>query len=87
MLEQDTQERILNLICNDLAKDISRNDVTYESSLFDDFQLESIQLVELFTKLETEFAIEIDDDDMDFQYFLSINTLAAFVDSTVAKKS
>ena len=87
MTEHDTQERIINLICNDLAKVISRDDVSFESSLFDDFQLESIQLVELFTLLETEFSIEIDDDDMDFQHFVSVNTLAAFVNSVVAKSS
>ncbi len=84
MSENSTPERIMNLICNDLAKDISREDVTYESSLFDDFQLDSIQLIELFTKLETEFSVELDDDDMDFRHFMSVNTLSEFVDSVVS---
>lgn len=84
MTQLTTQERIINLICNDVAVGLSPDDITNESSLFDDVQLDSIQLVELFTKLEGEFSIELDDDDLDFQIFMSINSLAAFVDSTVA---
>ncbi len=87
MTQLTTQERIINLICNDVAVGLSADEVSNESSLFDDLSLDSIQLVELFTKLEAEFSIELDDDDLDFQYFASINSLAGFVDSMVASGS
>ncbi len=84
MTQLTTHERIINLICNDVAVGLSADEVSNESSLFDDLSLDSIQLVELFTKLEAEFSIELDDDDLDFQYFASINSLAGFVDTMVA---
>lgn len=84
MTQLTTHERIINLICNEVAVDLSVDDISNESSLFDDLNLNSIQLVELFTKLEGEFSIELDDDDLDFQHFASINSLAKFVDSVVS---
>ncbi len=83
MTQLTTHERIINLICNDVAVGLSVDEVSNESSLFDDLSLDSIQLVELFTKLEAEFLIELDDDDLDFQHFASVNSLASFVDTMV----
>lgn len=83
MTQETTHTRIINLICNDVAVDLSADDISNDSSLFDDLNLNSIQLVELFTLLEGEFSIELDDDDLDFQIFASINSLANFVDSVV----
>ena len=49
------------------------------SFLINDLQLDSIQMIELITKIETEFSIELDDEDFDFEAFSSIDTLTNFV--------
>ncbi len=73
MTEQNTQQQIINLICNDITVGISADDVSNETSLIDDLQLDSIQIIELVTRLEGEFSFEIDDEDMDFQHFSTID--------------
>ena len=84
MTTASTQNRIINLICNDIAVDLSAEDITAQSSLFDDLSFDSIKMIELLTKLEQEFEIELDDEDLDFQVFATINTLTTFVDSVRA---
>ena len=84
MTTASTQDRIINLICNDIAVDLSAEDITAQSSLFDDLSFDSIKMIELLTKLEQEFEIELDDEDLDFQVFATINTLTTFVDSVRA---
>ena len=84
MTTASTQDRIINLICNDIAVDLSAEDITAQSSLFDDLSFDSIKMIELLTKLEQEFEIELDDEDLDFQVFATINTLTTFVDSVKA---
>ncbi len=81
MTGQSTQQRIINLICNNIVVGVSADEVGNESSLIDDLQLDSIQIIELVTRLEDEFSFELDDEDMDFQYFSTIDTLAKFVES------
>jgi len=39
------------------------------------------------TLLEPEFSIELDDEDLDFQVFASVNTLAQFVNEQVAAQN
>ncbi len=87
MTQLTTHERIINLICNDVAVGLSVDEVSNESSLFDDLNLDSIQLIELITTVEVEFSIEVDDDDLDFQHFASVNSLAKFVNSLVSASS
>ena len=81
MSDQSTQQRIINLICEQIVVGVSVDEVNNESSLIADLQLDSIQMIELITKLEGEFSIEIDDEDMDFQIFSKVNSLAGFVES------
>jgi len=84
MTNSNTQDRIINLICTDIAVDLSSEDMTGQSSLFDDLNFDSIKVIELLTKLEEEFEIELDDEDLDFQVFASIDSLTKFVDSVRA---
>jgi len=84
MTNLNTQDRIINLICTDIAVDLSSEDMTGQSSLFDDLNFDSIKVIELLTKLEEEFEIELDDEDLDFQVFATIDSLTKFVDSVRA---
>jgi len=84
MTTDNTQDRIINLICTDIAVEFSADDISAQSSLFDDLSFDSIKMIELLTKLEQEFEIELDDEDLDFQVFATINSLTTFVDSVKA---
>lgn len=66
---------------------MSEDELTHTSSFFDDLNFDSIRLIQLLTLLEPEFSIEVDDEDLDFQVFASINTLAKFVDEQVAEQA
>ncbi len=85
MNEQTTHERIKKIICTDIAAGTSASDLNNDTSLFDDLQLDSIQLIELVTQIESEFSIDMDDEDMDFQHFATVHTLAEFVNGIVAR--
>ena len=87
MSQKSTQDRIIKLICSDVAVELSEDELTHKSSFFDDLNFDSIRLIQLLTLLEPEFAIELDDEDLDFQVFASINTLAQFVEAQVAEQS
>ncbi len=75
-----TNQRITRIICTDIAADQVADELSDETSLFDDLQLDSIQLIELVTLLENEFDIMLDDEDMGFEHFATISTLSSFID-------
>ena len=60
---------------------VSVDEVNNESSLINDLNLDSLQIMELITQMETEFDLELDDEDLDFEHFSTIDSLAAFVNS------
>ena len=80
MKDASIHERIKNLICDGLVVGVSRDDLHDNTSLINDLQLDSIQMIELITKLESEFDIELEDEDFDFEVFSTIDSLAVFVD-------
>jgi len=86
MSQKSTQDRIIKLICSEVAVEMSEDDLSHKSSFFDDLNFDSIRLIQLLTLLEPEFSIELDDEDLDFQVFASVNTLANFVDEQVAEQ-
>jgi len=81
--QPSTQDRIIKLICSEVAVEMSAEEIKHESSFFDDLNFDSIRLIQLLTLLEPEFSIEVDDEELDFQVFASINSLAKFVDEQV----
>ncbi len=81
MTEQNAQQQIINLVCENITIGISAGDIGKETSLINDLQLDSIQLIELATRLEQEFSMELDEEDLDFQHFSTIGTLASLVES------
>jgi len=85
MNNESTHHRLIKLIRSDIAVGTAADTVSNETSLFEDLQMDSIQLMELVTKIESEFSIDMDDEDMDFQYFATVNTLAEFVDGIVSR--
>ncbi len=80
MSDNAIQNRIKKLICDGLVVGVVYDDLKGESSLINDLQLDSIQMIELITKLEGEFSIELDDEDFDFEVFSTIDSLTKFVE-------
>ncbi len=80
MSDNAIQDRIKKLICDGLVVGVVYDDLKGESSLINDLQLDSIQMIELITKLEGEFSIELDDEDFDFEVFSTIDSLTKFVE-------
>jgi len=73
------QERIKTLICNDVLVGVSVDEINDDTKLIEDLHLDSIQMIGLITGLEGEFDIVLDDEDLDLEYFTTINSLADFV--------
>lgn len=59
----DITRRLQKLISDELAIDIDK--VLPDADLFDDLNFDSLDTVEMIISIESEFDIEIDDDDID----------------------
>ena len=59
----DVTRRLQKLISDELAIDIDK--VIPDADLFDDLNFDSLDTVEMVISIESEFDIEIDDDDID----------------------
>jgi acyl carrier protein len=81
MTEKTMQDRIINIICTEIMVGVSVEEVKNDSSLINDLHLDSLQIMELITQMEGEFELELDDEDLDFQHFSTVDSLAAFVSS------
>ncbi len=84
MSNNSIQDRIKKLICDGLVVGVAFEDLNGDSSLISDLQLDSIQMIELITKLEGEFSIELEDEDFDFEVFSTIDSLSSFVQAKQA---
>ena len=58
----DVKERVLRVVAE--ALDLRPEKVTLDASLIDDLGAESIDLLDIVFRLETEFGIEIKDDEL-----------------------
>ena len=74
-------QQIKRLISNEVLVGVNANEIDDEASLIADLHLDSIQMIELVTSLENEFSIELEDEDLDLQFFSTVKALAEFVQS------
>ena len=69
----EVQDKVVEIVCNQL--EISKEDVTPDSSLVEDLGADSHDTVELVMSIEEEFGLEIPDDEAE-----NITTIKSAVD-------
>ncbi len=77
MAEQETFERVRNIIVDQLGVDAS--EVTMDANFRDDLEADSLDLVELIMAFEEEFGGEISDEEA--QKIVSVGDAVRFLDS------
>ena len=69
----EVQDKVVEIVCNQL--EISKEDVTPDSSFVEDLGADSLDTVELVMAFEEEFGLEIPDDEAE-----NITTIKSAVD-------
>lgn len=80
MAESATQERVTEIICEQLG--VSREEVTLEASFIEDLGADSLDIVELVMALEEEYNTEISDEDV--EKIRTVKDVITYVDSQQA---
>ena len=84
MSDKTTQERIKDLIIEKVLVGVNPDEISNDSELVSELGLDSIQIIGLIGGLEEEFDIVLEDDDLDFELFSTINNLAKLVDAKLS---
>lgn len=69
-------EKVRDILCDQL--DIDEADVTMESSLTDDLEADSLDLVDLVMSFEDEFDVEIPDDAL--EQIKTVGDIVAYIE-------
>lgn len=85
MSELSTQDRIKNLIVDRVLVGVNPDEISNDSQLVAELGLDSIQIIGLIGGLEEEFDMVLEDDDLDFELFSTVNNLAKLVESKTSK--
>ncbi len=72
----DTFERIRELLAEQL--DIDEEKITMDSDILEDFEADSLDVVDMVMTLEDEFGVEIPDDDI--ENFHTVGDVVRFVE-------
>lgn len=68
-------EKVRSLLCDQL--DLEEDDVSMDSNIIDDFDADSLDVVDLVMSLEDEFGIEVPDDQI--EKFQTIGDVVHFI--------
>ena len=69
-------ERVREIICDQL--DLEEDAVTMESNIVDDFDADSLDVVDLVMSLEDEFGIEVPDDQI--ENFTTVGDVVRYIE-------
>lgn len=84
MSDKTVQERIKELIVEKVLVGVNPEEIDSESQLVSELGLDSIQIIGLIGGLEEEFDIVLEDDDLDFELFSTISSLAKLVEGKIS---
>ncbi|PCI73302.1 MAG: acyl carrier protein [Kangiella sp.] len=79
MSDNKIQDQIKALIVEKVLVGVDPAEISNDSELVAELGLDSIQIIGLIGGLEEEFDIVLEDDDLDFELFSTINNLAKLV--------
>ena len=79
MSDNKVQDQIKALIVEKVLVGVDPAEISNDSELVAELGLDSIQIIGLIGGLEEEFDIVLEDDDLDFELFSTINNLAKLV--------
>ncbi len=83
-MTQSVLEKLKEIIINELDVNLKLDDIDENVSLFEDgIGLDSVTIMEFISLIESKFDIQFSDEDLDFQQFKDLNTLAAFVTNKI----
>lgn len=75
-MDMETFDRIRELLAEQL--DIDAEKITMDSDILDDFEADSLDVVDMVMSLEDEFGVEIPDEDI--EKFRTVGDVVRFVD-------
>jgi acyl carrier protein len=73
------QDKVASIIKGHLGLDISAEALKQIENFLEEFDLNSVDALELLLKIENEFDIEIDDEDLNAELLKSVKTLSNYV--------
>ncbi len=79
MTEPTTQDKIKEMISNEVLVGVGVDEIGSDASLISDLAMDSIQMLALITGLENEFGFMLEDEDLDMENLSSVNKIAEFV--------
>ncbi|MEY4769212.1 MAG: hypothetical protein RL637_1851, partial [Pseudomonadota bacterium] len=73
------------IIANELDVNLKQDEINESASLFEEgIGLDSVTIMEFISLIESKFSIQFSDEELDFQQFKDLNTLAEFVEQKLA---
>lgn len=82
-MTQKTHQRVRDLLADKMNMDVPTPDL----NLMENGYLDSLSFVKMLTLLEEEFDIRISMDDLDFEYFQTVDGIASFVQQKLEVKT
>ncbi len=77
--------QLKTIIVNELDVNLKRDDINEHASLFEEgIGLDSVTIMEFISLIESNFSIQFSDEELDFDQFKDLNTLAGFVACKIA---
>jgi len=85
MSDTTIQDRIKKLIVEKVLVGVDPSEIGNDSQLVAELGLDSIQIIGLIGGLEEEFDMVLEDDDLDFELFSTVNNLTKLVETKTKK--
>jgi len=79
-MSQDMLNKLKDIIVNELDVNLKREDIDENVSLFEEgIGLDSVTIMEFISLIEANFSIQFSEEELDFEMFKNLNTLASFI--------
>ena len=78
-------DQLKYIIVNELDVNLKHDDISENDSLFEEgIGLDSVTIMEFISLIESRFAIQFTDEELDFKQFNDLKTLAGFVANKIS---